>query len=339
MSSSINNAVAAKKKLVVLSFSISVGLIVLKFAAYFITSSNAILTDALESIINVIASGFAFYSIYLSSLPKDKNHPYGHGKIEFFSAGFEGALIVFAGVFIIYQAITNVLLPQPIGSLEIGIGIISFTAIINGMLGYQLKRKGVQLNSLILIADGKHLLVDAVSSAILTLGIMLIYLTQLYIIDGLLSIAFALLILYNGYQLIRKSVAGLMDEADIQTLQEVVQVLNKNKSDNWIDIHNLRVQKYGADLHIDCHLTLPYYLDLKTVHNEVGKLEAVIEQHFNGDVEVFVHVDPCLPTDCCQYCKVGNCAVRKAPKSKNFPWNITNLSKNQKHFMDSTPNN
>jgi cation diffusion facilitator family transporter len=187
-----------------------------------------------------------------------------------------------------------------------------------------------------LVADGKHLIVDAFSSLVLAIGIALIYFTHIYILDSLLSLGFALMILYNGYLLIRKSVAGLMDEADNATLQEVVQVLDLNKSDNWIDVHNLRVQKYGADMHIDCHLTLPYYLDLKTVHDEVGKLEDVIEQHFSGNVEVFVHVDPCLPDECCQYCKVSDCAVRQAPKTVNFPWNIGNLSKNQKHFMDKT---
>lgn len=309
-----------------------------KFIAYYLTGSNAVLTDALESIINIMASGFAFYSIYLSSQPKDRNHPYGHGKIEYFSAGFEGALIFLAGLFIIYQAIGNLITPQPIQDLPIGILLIGITGIVNGMLGSYLKKKGNQLHSITLVAEGKHLIVDSLSSIVLAGGITFIYFTGLLIVDSLLSLSFAFLILYNGYILIRRSVAGLMDEADAQTLATLAGVLNKNKSPNWIDIHNLRVQKYGADLHIDCHLTLPYYLDLKTVHDEVHLLEEVVNEHFSGNVEVFVHVDPCLPEDCCNYCPVENCAVRKAAFAKNIPWTIKNISENQKHFVDEKQN-
>ncbi|QHT72214.1 cation transporter [Rhodocytophaga rosea] len=310
----------------------------LKFIAYYLTGSNAVLTDALESIINVMASGFAFYSIYLSAQPKDNNHPYGHGKIEYFSAGFEGALIFLAGLFIIYQALQNLVTPQPIRDLPLGMVIIAITGIVNGVLGYYLKTKGNNLHSITLVADGKHLLVDSMSSLILAAGIALIYYTNLVVIDSLLSLSFAFLILYNGYKLIRRSVAGLMDEADAETLSELARVLNENKNQNWIDIHNLRVQKYGADLHIDCHLTLPYYLDLKKVHDEVHQLEDVVKAQFAGNVEVFVHVDPCLPEDCCHYCPVATCPVRRAAFSKNIPWTIKNLSQNQKHFVDEKLN-
>ncbi|WP_232064676.1 cation diffusion facilitator family transporter [Rhodocytophaga rosea] len=316
----------------------SILLMLLKFIAYYLTGSNAVLTDALESIINVMASGFAFYSIYLSAQPKDNNHPYGHGKIEYFSAGFEGALIFLAGLFIIYQALQNLVTPQPIRDLPLGMVIIAITGIVNGVLGYYLKTKGNNLHSITLVADGKHLLVDSMSSLILAAGIALIYYTNLVVIDSLLSLSFAFLILYNGYKLIRRSVAGLMDEADAETLSELARVLNENKNQNWIDIHNLRVQKYGADLHIDCHLTLPYYLDLKKVHDEVHQLEDVVKAQFAGNVEVFVHVDPCLPEDCCHYCPVATCPVRRAAFSKNIPWTIKNLSQNQKHFVDEKLN-
>jgi cation diffusion facilitator family transporter len=334
VSDSLSGITIIKKKLIIVSFLVSIVLMGFKFIAYYLTASNAILTDALESIINVMASGFAFYSIHLSSLPKDKNHPYGHGKIEYFSAGFEGALIVFAGLFIIYQAIHHLFNPQPVTSLPTGMVIIGISALVNGVLGYFLKKKGEELNSLTLIADGKHLLVDCISSLALTAGIALIIFTRLIILDSLLSLLFAGIVLYNGFILIRRSVAGLMDEADTTTLHQLANVLNDHKSKNWIDIHNLRVQKYGADMHIDCHLTLPYYLDLKTVHDEVHQLEEVIKDHFTGNVEVFVHVDPCIPVDCCNYCQVKQCPVRQAQFSKPIPWTIKNLSQNQKHFVD-----
>ncbi len=305
----------------------------IKFAAYFITNSNAILTDALESIINVIAASFAFYSIRLSAMPKDRNHPYGHGKVEFFSAGFEGALIIFAGFFIIYQSISNLIHPAAIQSLSLGIIFITLTAFINAGVGWYLTKEGNRLDSITLVADGRHLLSDSISSFILAIGIAIIYFTGFNLLDSLLSLGFALLILYNGYVLMRKSVAGLMDELDTPILQKVVQVLKDHKKDGWIDIHNLRVQKYGADLHIDCHLTLPYYWTLKQVHDEVHGLEEVLKEAFTSNVEVFVHADPCL-AECCHYCKVADCPVRTAPLQKEVSWDLKNLSTNQKHFVN-----
>jgi cation diffusion facilitator family transporter len=211
-----------KKRLILISIAMSVVLMLLKFAAYFITQSNAILTDALESIINVIAASFAFYSIHLSAQPKDINHPYGHGKVEFFSAGFEGALIIFAGFFIIYQSVVNLLHPAQVHSLSVGLAFVTSTALVNAGLGWYLNREGSRMDSLTLIADGKHLISDSVSSLVLAAGITVMYFTDFYLLDSLLSLGFALVILYNGYTLIRQSVAGLMDEVDMPTLSKVV---------------------------------------------------------------------------------------------------------------------
>ncbi len=305
-----------------------------KFYAYYITSSNAILTDALESIINVFATGFAFYSIYLSSLPKDVNHPYGHGKIEFFSAGFEGALIFFAGIFIIYQSIVNIITPAPLENLPLGILIVGISALINGIIGYILKKKGAVIDSFTLIADGKHLLIDSFSSFIILIGIAVIYFTGYVFLDYVLSILFAFYILYNGYSLMRISIAGLMDESNPQSMSKVVNILNTARKDNWIDIHNMRIQKYGPDLHIDCHLTLPYYFDLHKVHTEVKDMEDTLVNHFSSNVEIFIHADPCIPGPCCNYCRVKDCPVRKNPYHVDIEWNAENMALNKKHFHE-----
>ncbi|KEO73876.1 cation diffusion facilitator family transporter [Anditalea andensis] len=323
-----------KRNWIVASFIISVVLLILKFYSYYITNSTAILTDALESIVNVVASGFAFYSIYLSSIPKDTNHPYGHGKIEFFSAGIEGVLIILAGIFIIYQSVYNFFFIEDLDSLPIGIVIIAFSGIINGLLGYFLIKNGRELNSLTLEADGKHIMTDAFSSAVLVIGVSIIYFTGYYILDSFFSLVFAIYIIYTGYFLVRKSVAGLMDEADPLAMDAVVYTLKKHRKNNWIDIHNMRVQQYGTDRHIDLHLTLPYYFDLKMVHDEVESVENVLEDEMRGYVEVFVHADPCVPSQCCHYCQVENCAVRQEPLQKKITWDIINLTKNQKHYHE-----
>jgi cation diffusion facilitator family transporter len=302
-----------------------------KFVAYFITHSNAILTDALESIVNVLASGFAFYSIYLATLPKDTNHPYGHGKVEFFSAFLEGTLISIAGVIIILKSGYDLLFPKPIFQLFEGAVIIGATGIVNLIIGYYLINTGKKHRSITLEADGKHLLTDSVTSAGLVIGVVLIQLTQIFWLDGVISIILGLYIIYNGYLLTRRSVGGLMDESNTDLVTDIISILQQHRRDPWIDVHNLRAQQYGADLHIDCHVTMPYYYDLNQVHQEISDLDAIINLEAPHKTELFIHTDPCLP-ECCSYCKMKKCPVRAHPFNQEIEWTINNATKNQKHF-------
>jgi len=302
-----------------------------KFVAYFITHSNAILTDAAESIVNVLASSFAFYSIYLATLPKDENHPYGHGKVEFFSAFIEGTLIAIAGVIIIFKSGYDLIYPKQITQLFEGASIIGITGLINLWVGYYLINTGKKYRSITLEADGKHLLTDAVTSAGLVVGVVLIKLTGVFWLDGVISILLGLYIVFNGYKLTRKSVGGLMDESNIELVKDIIVILQENRSDPWIDVHNLRAQQYGADLHIDCHVTLPYYFDLNQVHQEISAIDHLINGNAQHKTELFVHADPCLPA-CCNYCKMKSCTVRKEPFRGEIKWTVENATKNQKHF-------
>ena len=315
-----------------ISLGLSIILLALKFTAYFLTYSTAILSDAVESIVNVIASGFAFYSIYLASQPRDQNHPYGHGKIEFLSSGFEGAMILSAGLVIIWQAILSFFEPKILSHLSWGFALVGLTAGANAFVGWMLIRLGRQSDSAALTADGKHLLTDTFSSIIVMVGVTLVALTGKHWIDSALSVVLAIVIIYNGFQISRQSIARLMDETDIPTLHRVVELLNGNKDRNWIDVHNLRVQKYGADLHVDCHLTLPYYWALHQVHDEVHHFEDTLKAGFQGEVEIFVHTDPC-EKECCHYCQVANCPVRAFAFVDDIDWTAENLPLNQKHFM------
>ena len=318
-----------------ISLGLSVMLLVIKFTAYFLTSSTAILTDAVESIVNVIASGFAFYSIYLAGLPPDQNHPYGHGKVEFLSSGFEGAMILSAGLVIIWQAVLSVFAPRELDNLGWGLVLIGVTAAANGFVGWQLIRSGRQTDSVTLTTDGKHLITDTFSSIVVMIGVGLVALTGQRWIDSALSLVLAVVIIYNGAQITRQSVARLMDETDAPTLDRVVTQLKAHKDRNWIDVHNLRVQKYGADLHVDCHLTLPYYWELSRVHDEVHHFEDTLKEGFQGEVEIFVHTDPCM-TECCHYCRVADCPVRASAFIRDVNWTAENLPLNQKHFVPMT---
>lgn len=310
-------------------------LMAIKFGAWLLTNSNAILTDALESIINVVAGAFGLYSLFLSSKPRDRNHPYGHGKIEFISAGFEGGLIFLAGFLIITKAGYNLLYPQALGQLDVGIFLVAFSGGVNFLMGYLLERRGAQTNSLILQASGKHLKSDAYSSAGLLIGLGIILITDILWLDNLIAILFGLIILYTGYRLLRTSFAGIMDEADYQLISNLIENLREERHPNWIDVHNFRVIKYGATLHIDCHLTVPYYFEVSKAHREIKAFEECVAAHCEVPVELFIHTDPCEPPTACRICRKSDCHVREAPFEKSVRWTLENFMKNKPHYPRS----
>lgn len=323
--------ISSQKRLVILSVITSIVLMIVKFIAYFLTESNAIFTDATESIVNVLASSFAFYSIYLSSRPKDENHPYGHGKVEFFSVFVEGGLIFIAGVVILIKSVYSIFVPNEITHLDQGLWLILFTGVVNYVVGFYLVKRSRKLGSIVLEADGKHLMVDAYSTFGLLIGLFILKLTNLAWIDIAISIAMGIFILWNGYKLLRRSIGGLMDESDSEILEQVVNILNKNRREEWIDIHNLRIQRYGNELHIDCHMTLPNYFTLTEVHDQLSQLDQLINSELGISTELFVHADPCLPA-CCSYCSVQNCPIRTSNKTHEVEWTSKNITLNMKHF-------
>ena len=304
-----------------------------KFVAYFITGSNAVFSDAAESVVNVIASSFAFYSVYLTSRPKDENHPYGHGKIEFFSAFLEGVLVLIAGLVIIVKAIYNIIYPQEVSSLFLGTVIIAISGMINLFVGLYLIKIGNKQKSITLKADGKHLLTDTYTSIAIVVGLLLILFTNILWFDSLCAGLVAFYIVFTGYKLIRTSVGGLMDESDSSLVATVARTLQTNRQDAWIDVHNLRTQQYGADLHIDCHVTLPYYFELTEVHKQISDIDALVNKSDIGKAELFIHADPCLP-QCCHYCHLSDCPVRAEPFKKEIIWTPELIVKNNKHFAN-----
>jgi len=311
---------------------VSVLLLVAKFVAYYITHSVSILTDALESIVNVAAGFIGLYSLYVAAKPRDKDHPYGHGKAEFLSAAIEGTLITSAGAIIIYKAIKSFIEPVALQKLDYGIYLVAATAIINFGIGFITHRKGKRNSSLALIASGKHLQSDSYSTLGIIAGLVLIYFTGLKWIDPAVAIVFGLIIIYTGYKILRKSIAGIMDEADIELLEKMVNILNRNRRENWVDLHNLRVIKYGAILHLDCHLTVPWYLNVHEAHREIDALSLLVKQEFGESMELFVHSDGCLPFSC-KICDKQYCTERKHNFGKKITWTIENISQNQKHQL------
>ncbi len=311
---------------------VAVLLFAIKILAYFLTRSVSVLTDALESTANVAAGFIGLFSLYIAAQPKDQNHPYGHGKAEFLSAGVEGSLIIIAGIIILYQSVVSLIHPHPIHKLDYGMALIALTAVINYIVGSFSIRKGRKNNSLALIASGKHLLSDTYSTVFIIGGLILIYFTRIRWLDSVVALGFTVFIMITGYRILRKSIAGIMDEADLGLLKSMVESLEKNRQQNWVDLHNLRVIKYGGQLHMDCHLTVPWYLNVHEAHKEIEKLAILVKSDFGNTIELFVHSDACLYFQC-NICIKDDCPVRQKPLEKRIDWNMKNLLSDAKHAL------
>ena len=312
-----------KKRAAWISLSIGVLMFISKMGAYLVTGSSAIFSDAAESVVHVVATGMALYSIYLSSKPADYDHLYGHGNVEYFSAGVEGFLIIVAAVTIIYASAHDLIFGVATKSLDIGAIIIAAAGIVNLALGFFLVKKGKQTNSITLIADGKHVLTDSYTSIGVVVGLVLVLITGFQLLDPIMAIIIALNILYTGYKLMRESIGGLMHETDKETLNLIVNKLGSIKKDYWIDAHHLRFWKSGDRVYIDFHLILPYYFSVKESHLE----EEYIEKHLleilpNSGVRI--HMDYCKEA-VCKFCSYKDCTKRLEPKSIIFEWDSERL--------------
>ncbi|RYD57974.1 MAG: cation transporter [Sphingobacteriales bacterium] len=301
-----------------------------KLWAWYLTHSVTILTDALESTVNVIAGFIGLYSVILAAKPRDVNHPYGHGKIEFVSAAIEGSLIFIAGLMIMYQAAFALIFPKPIHKLDVGIYITGATGIINFLVGIYAIRQGNKHKSLVVASAGRHLRADAYSTFAIVIGLGLLIVFKKQWLDSVVALAFAGVILVTGYKVVRKSLAGIMDEADETLVAEMIAVLQNNRKDQWIDMHNLRVIQYGEVLHVDTHMTLPWYYQVAEAEKEIHDLEDLIRKHFGSKIELFIHIDACAPYSC-KLCALKDCPVRRQDFQQQLQWNMDNVWANQKH--------
>ena len=281
-----------------------------KLVAYFLTNSVGILTDALESTVNVATGFITLYSIYVATKPQDENHPYGHGKAEFLSASVEGFLIIIAGIIIIYEAVKRLFLPAEILQLDIGIVIVAVAGLFNYLLGWYSIRTGKKHNSIALISGGKHLQSDTYSSIGLVAGLLILYFTGEVWLDSLIALIFGTIIIITGIRILKETTSHLMDEADFELIKQFRNVIKEHKSDTWIDIHNFKLVKYGNAYHINCDLVLPYFLNLAQAHDEGEKLKKLVVDSFSEEIIFNLHIDECFKLYC-KNCKQENCPARQ----------------------------
>lgn len=277
-----------KTRIILLSVAAALVTMAMKFAAYWITNSVGLLSDAAESIINLMASVVAFAALIIAALPPDDSHTYGHEKIEYFSAGVEGTLIIFAAAGIVYAAVLRLLSPQPLHELYIGLMIGLGASLINFAVARVLLQAGEKHDSITLEADGRHLLTDVWTSVAVIAGLLIVRLTGITILDPLIALAVAANIIFSGVNLLKRSVRGLMD---FRLPAKEMAVVDEILREHHRSYHNLRARKSGSMRFIEFHLLVPGDMLVNTAHNLSEQIEKEIHQKLTNTI-VTVHIEP-----------------------------------------------
>lgn len=308
-----------------ISVAASLLIFLLKAYAYKVTQSQAVMSDALESIINVLAAGVALFVIRFASQPADYEHPYGHGKAEYFSSAFEGGMIFFAALMIIIESAKALIFNEPTRQLEVGILIIGAASLLNLILGFYLKHIGKTHHSEALKASGAHVLSDVWTTLGVMVGLGLVLLTGLNWLDPLVAMLVGANLGFSGYKIVRKSMGGLLDEVDETTLIHLSAALEKNRVPETIEIHHLRTIRSGRFHHVDAHVAVPEYMDIARVHREIHEFERRVVGDYPFDGEIAFHIDPCKKSYC-PTCSVVDCPIRQAAFGSLRPWTVKSLT-------------
>src|SRR6266851_8321416 len=297
---------------IAVSLVVSLGLLAAKFYAYRLTGSTAILSDALESIVNVVAAVFAIGALIFAGRPADRNHPYGHGKIEFFSAAFEGGLIAFASLVIVYQVARILIAGAEVRQIGAGVVIVLATGMVNLILGWYLVRTGRRYQSLTLVADGKHVIADFWTSAGVVVGLLLVNLTGLAWLDPVVALLVALSLMWTGFRLVRHAAGGLLDEEDPALLSRVLAALQRYVGHGVIRVHHLRAIRSGRFHHVEAHLVVPEFWSVDRAHGVSEDVAALVIQDLGVEGEMVFHTDPCHRIYCAT-CDLEDCPIRREP--------------------------
>jgi cation diffusion facilitator family transporter len=273
--------------------SVVLGLVVLalKYAAYRLTGSVALYSDALETVINVVAAAAAVWALRVSAKPADREHPYGHHKAEYFSAVLEGVLIVLAALSILRAAWLDYRDPRPLDLSPLGLGANALATVLNAAWAWWLMRLGRRWRSPALAADGRHLLADVVTSTALLAGVLLVLLTGQLALDPALAAAAALYILWSGWDLTRESVGGLMDEAASPEVLARIRALISAEAEGALEAHDLRTRNAGRVTFVDFHLVVPGDMRVAEAHEICDRVEAALKREVE-DAVIVIHVEP-----------------------------------------------
>lgn len=264
----------------------------LKVSGFWITDSTTALSDAAESVIHVLAVSFVYYGLLLSSKPADEKHLYGHERIEFLSVGIEGAVIIIAGITIVYQAVENYLYGHEIRQIANGIYLLGAAGLVNLALGSYLVKVGREENNMMVVSNGKHTLTDVWTSAGAVLTLLIINYTGWILLDSLVAVALAFYIMYEGFKLLKYSVDGIMDSRNPETDAAIRSTIMDGLPGSMIDCHNLRHRTAGNTTWIELHAVFREGVSLKDAHDDATRLEKRLINKIRGDVIVTIHLEP-----------------------------------------------
>lgn len=276
------------------SMVVAILMLVGKLWAYFITGSTAILSDALESVVHLGATAMAGFSLWYAARPPDKQHPYGHGKIAYFSSGFEGAMILLAAVFILIEGTRALIVGPELQQLGTGLLITAVLGLINLFLGLYLIRVGRRTNALVLVANGRHVLTDMWTSLGVLAGVGLVFFTGIVWLDPVVAILLGLNIMWMAFGLIRTAYRGLMESVNPYETEKVLEALELAKEKGNIDgYHQLRHRRVNDQVWIEAHFIMPDNLSLDEAHRRATLVESVLDDLFEDDiVQVTSHLEP-----------------------------------------------
>lgn len=307
-------------------------LFLIKCLAFVLTNSVGILSDALESTVNIITGFLTLKSLQYAAQPRDHDHPYGHGKVELITASVEGIMITVAGVLIIIEAINRMNHPPVVVKLDTGIILMVATAVVNYGMGRFSMMVGKKKNSIALISGGQHLMSDMLTTLALAAGLVIYHFTGLQWIDSVLALIFGLVIIYTGYKVLRTTINGLMDEADETALTTLVTGIKAGRDVSWVNIHKLTYLKFGHVSHVDLHLTLPWYFNIRESSSQIHSLKQLIRKNLpENDVDISVQAEPCQPAMCPQ-CSV-ECVHRSGPLEAVQDWTRESLTGNNRYSV------
>jgi len=279
------------RKALIVSFTVSTFILIVKLSAYFVTQSTAALSDALESVVHVLAVGFAYYGLRLSNKPADEQHLYGHERVEFLSVGVEGTVILVAGLSIIYQSVYNFIFGYELYELYKGMWLMGGAALINLILGLYVLNTGRKWNSAIVISNGKHTLTDVWTSAGVVVTLVIVSLTGWKVLDTLVGILFAVYIMYEGGELVSYAIHGIMDRRDPEINKKLLEALEQ-RPDSILEYHNLRHRTTGETTWIEFHALFEDTISLKEAHYDATLLERRIMDELPGNAIVTIHLEP-----------------------------------------------
>jgi cation diffusion facilitator family transporter len=274
-------------------FGVGVGVLVLalKFVAWYLTGSVALFSDALESTVNVATAIATLAAVYYGAQPADANHPYGHGKAEYFSVVLEGVLIIVAAISILRAAYEGFLAPHPLEQPGLGLAVNVVATVFNAAWGYVLLREGRRRSSPALTADGVHLFTDVATSGGVLVGLLLALWTGYYRLDSILAALVALNIIWAGWRVIRVSIGGLMDEAVPPEMLERIRTIISSNADGAIEAHDLRTRRAGQATFIEFHLVVPGAMPVSQSHDICDQIERALKAEV-ANATITIHVEP-----------------------------------------------